>query len=372
MHDASFPSKKANELRTRLEADPRFKRQQQIRDIPPVEPPTRLRRSAKAGFTWGLSRTLAGYVAERDTGIQGKAPKWVVRGMGQDDFYIAKFGQKNGRIEVLSELFNNRLGEAFGFDMAHSGIVRFDQFLYFITRNFRRNEALIHGSLLIAELFAVKPEVLDEVQRVEQEFYSIDFIEEAIFAYCGSDGGSVFQSFVNMLVFDALIGSQDRHAMNWGILRPEVESPGASSFRLAPLFDSARALLWDLPEGKLLMLDNDFAAIRRYVDKSKPCIGPARDHPKVNHCNHFDLLSHLQGRYPHQTEKAALLLTGRSASTIAKHLLSEFPFARGFSGMRKRVITKVLDLREQLVWNALRKGGAQYVQGTFCDAAATD
>jgi HipA-like C-terminal domain len=300
-----FPSGQSNsrqaKLRKLLDADPRSKKLQQIRDTPPIYPPKKLRRAAIHGFTWGLSRTLLGYEAERDTGIQGKAPKWVIRGPnGPDDFFIAKFGKKNGRVEVLTELLNNRLGELLGFEMAHSGIVRCDEFLYFITRNFRKNEALIHGSLLVAETFAVNPSVLDQVQAVEQEFYSIDFIRDTILMYCDVQGEAVFQSFINMLVFDALIGSQDRHSMNWGVLRPEITTDGASAYRLAPLFDSARALLWDLPEGKLLLLDNDHDAIERYVIKSKPCIGPLRDHPKVNHCNHFDFIAHLREKYPHQ------------------------------------------------------------------------
>lgn len=139
---------------------------------------------------------MAGYVVERDTGIQGKAPKWVIRGTaGSDDFYIAKFGKKNGRIEVLTELLNNQIGEALGFNMAHSGIARLDQHLYFITRNFRRNEALIHGSLLIADLFAANPNELESIHATaEQQFYSIDFVKQSIDSYCGTDGAAVSSS----------------------------------------------------------------------------------------------------------------------------------------------------------------------------------
>jgi HipA-like C-terminal domain len=314
-----------------------------------------------------LSRTLRGYVIERDTSIQGQAPKWVLRGPGGvDDFYIAKFGLKNGKVEVLTELFNNRLGLALGFNMAHSGIARLDQHLYFITRNFKRGEQLIHGSLLIAHSFTVAPETLDRIQaKAEQEFYSVDFIRDTILDYCSGDGQQVFQSFINMLMFDALIGSQDRHAMNWGVLRPEVaDYKSGYNFRLAPLFDSARALLWDLPEGKLLRLDGDPEALLKYVKKSKPCIGPRRDHPKVNNCNHFDFISHLRALFPHQIAIIAGLLADKDVRLICQRLLKEFPFRRGFSPLRKRVILRVLETRWLLLREAMREGGTNHVEFT--------
>ena len=329
----------------------------QIRDTPPVEPPGGIWRAAKRGRTWGLSRRMVGYVAERDTGIQGKAPKWVLRGPGgSDDFYIAKFGQKNGKIEVLTELLNNQIGEALGFTMAHSGIARLDQHLYFITKNFRQNESLVHGSLLIEDLFAAKPGDLDTIQATaEQQFYSIDFIKDAIESYCETDGPAVFQQFIDMLVFDALIGSQDRHAMNWGVLRPEAISEGAH-LRLAPFFDSARALLWDLPEGKLLRLDADTHDLAAYVLRAKPCIGPKPNHPKVNHCNHFDFIGSLNIEYPHQIRNAMQRLFDKDVSKIASRILRSYPFDRRFTQLRKRMIVKVLVIRLQLLHDAIGKG----------------
>jgi hypothetical protein len=360
----NFPSPERNRYLRQLEAqlalDPRSKKMSQLRDIPPVDPPLSICRAGARNRRWGITRHMHGYIVERDTGIQGKAPKWVIRGQSSpDDFYIAKFGKKNGKIEIFTELFNNQLGDALGFCMAHSGMVRLDQNLYFLTRNFRREEALVHGSLLIADLFAVGTHHLDQIQAVaEQEFYSIDFIHDAIVSYCDGVGEEVFQQFVDMLLFDALIGSQDRHAMNWGVLRPESNAGGNATFRLAPLFDSARALLWDLPEGKLLKLDADQESLLAYVRKAKPCIGPKRDHPQVNHCNHFDFISSLRAAYPHQTSHAARMIVDKDIKRIAALLLRGYPFFRGFTALRKRLIIKVLGARADLLRGVLGEGGA--------------
>jgi hypothetical protein len=77
-----------------------------------------------------------------------------------------------------------------------------------------------------------------------------------------------------MLVFDALIGSMDRHAQNWGVLQ-QTSLP--EHYRFAPIFDSARALLWLLPERTLVRYNSDEGLLKKHVDASKPCIGPPRN-----------------------------------------------------------------------------------------------
>ncbi len=239
-----FPSRERNALLSRLAEDPRSAKRSQIRVPAPTSPPTRVRRAAVRAVTWDLPRTMPGYEIRQDKQIGGKAPKWVLQGPnGRDDFYIVKFGAKNGPVEVLTELFNNELGRLLTFEMAHSGIARLDEHLYFVTRNFRRGEMLVHGSLIVAAVLNEREEVLETIRpAVEQDFYGVDYIYQAIRDYTGRDADAIFQQFVDMLVFDALIGSADRHPKNWGVLRPEKDDLGTAGFRLAPLFDSARSL----------------------------------------------------------------------------------------------------------------------------------
>jgi hypothetical protein len=345
---SKFPSPDRNRILAQIADDPRFRHKSQIKHKPPVQPPVRVVRSAQRGSTWSLSRKMRGYVVEiADQSIGGKAPKWIVRGqLGSDDFYIAKFGATNGHIEVFTELFNNMLGAALGFNMAHHGTARLDEHIYFVTRNFRKSEALIHGSLMVADILASKAEELDVIDRKkEQEFYSVDFIADVIQKYCGESAENVRQEFLNMLMFDALIGSQDRHAKNWGVLRPETSQSPSTQYRLAPFFDSARALLWDMPEGKLLELDLDNVAFQRYIVNSKPCIGPRRESLKASKCNHIELAANLQELFPHQMDQAYALIADKDIDGIARSILRRFPFDRGFSGLRKRVILKVLNER---------------------------
>ena len=273
----------------------------------------------------------------------GKAPKWVLaQSDNPEDFYIAKLGATNGRAETFTELFNNQLGEALGFEMAHSGVARLDAELYFVTKNFRATgERLVHGSLMIEEVFGAKQETERINYKSEQSFYGVDFLKQVIEEFCKNDAPPIFQKFVEMLIFDALIGSMDRHAQNWGVLQ-QTSLP--ERFRFAPIFDSARALLWSLPESKLMDYDKDETKLRGYVDASKPCIGPPRDHPKVNSCNHFDVAENLVRLYPHLVE-APLERVTAGVVTKASKLLDSFPYLRYLSAVRRKLMLKVLAIR---------------------------
>src|SRR5260370_3716827 len=104
--------------------------------------------------------------------------------------------------------------------MAHSGLARLDYDLYFITRNFREEqERLVHGSLMVEQVFAA-PKATEQIwPSQEQAFYTIDAIRDVIYAFCGLNSDAVFQRFVDRLVFAALLGSMNHPAQNGGVLQ---------------------------------------------------------------------------------------------------------------------------------------------------------
>lgn len=194
----------------------------------------------------------------------------------------------------------------------------------------------------IIEDYYKDEKALDRVRpKVEQEFYSIDFVVNLLEEFCGEDFGHVFSKFVEMLVFDALVGSMDRHAQNWGVVGRIVEP---SQYKFAPIFDTARALIWSLDEEKISRLWLDDKMLNNHLERAKPCLGPERKHPKVNDCNHFEFVENLMKLYPHPTECAL----GKVPADIEKRsakLVRRFPFDMAFSTTRKRLIVKILTIR---------------------------
>jgi len=255
-------------------------------------------------------------------------------------------------------LLINQLGAAFGFDMAHSGVAKLDGKLVFVTRSFlNRDEVLVHGSFLIEEHWHAKGE-LDNIQRSqEQEFYSVDFVLKTIEEYCGGDGPSVIDKFVEMLMFDALVGSNDRHPQNWGVIRASKTQGG---YRLAPIFDTARALLWNTSDDKLLKFQKDEQLLRNHIARAKPIVGPERTFLKAKgtkSCNHFEFLANLFSVLPHLKVTAVTKVPSNLDRIAASLVQRSFPFRGAFNRLRREAILKLLSLRADELVRTLQKGG---------------
>ena len=174
-------------------------------------------------------------------------------------------------------------------------------------------------------------------------------IHDVLREKCGAVAANeLFAHLVEMLVFDALIGSMDRHMQNWGVIA-SVSEP--RTYRFAPIFDSARALLWDYEESKLKTLLTNRAALEGYINRSRPIIGCT----KIGHVNHFGLIRHLITQYPGPTREALSKIEPEKVA-IASKIVREFPFHRFFSPERKQTIRQVLALRADTLNQIAREG----------------
>lgn len=89
-----------------------------------------------------------------------------------------------------------------------------------------------------------------------------------------------------LIIFDALVGNNDRHFFNWGVVR-SIEGRFQPYF--SPIYDTARGLFWNYSEDKLTdivevnkTIDNH---IRKYCKDSRPKIGWENE----KNLNHFRL-----------------------------------------------------------------------------------
>lgn len=276
------------------------------------------------------------------------------------DAYIAKFAHKNGAIETYTELFNNQFGARLGFDMAHSGIARLDGTLHFLSRSFiGEGEQLVHASLMVEKLGLANSAEIATIRTLaqQQRTFDIDLMIEVIRTFCGVDFEAVFEKFMEMLVFDAIIGSMDRHPRNWGVIRPSTDGGDeglAGRIRFAPIYDSARALMWDLTDAKIENLLKSPADLKRYIDHSSPRMGLPNASQK---CSHFSLLSHVGERYGNTLRGVVRSIQG-SPSAVAAALLREWPFCSKFSAVRKRAMVEVINARFERFLTIMRKGGS--------------
>jgi hypothetical protein len=327
-----------------------------IPEVPEIPVPKQFVRVGGHGCTWDLPRRFPGYFVDTEIkGLLGNATKWVIRTHNSDDpQYLIKYAQKFGERETFTEFFINQLGVTLGFSMAHSGIVRLDGTLAFLSQVFTSTkETLRHGSLVIEDYYKDE-KALEKVKRKEEQaFYSADFVVDLLKQFCGDDFNAVFPKFIEMLVFDAVIGSMDRHVQNWGVLET-VTKP--AHYRFAPIFDSARALLWSMDESQVQMLLADSKALRAHIDRARPCLGPKHIFLRGRHCNHFSFIANLLELYPGPTGEAIQKVPD-NVPERSHQLLHRFPFLSEFSNARKQLIVTILRTRVETLKTILEKGG---------------
>ncbi len=246
--------------------------------------------------------------------------------------------------------------------MAHSGLVRLDGALHFVSKSFYRSvgESFAPCSVMLQEHFEKKDLAGIPKGRSEQSFYSIDLLAEIVYNFCGNGFSEVFSSFVEMLVFDALVGSMDRHIENWGVI---VSDSSPRTIRFAPIFDSARSMLWNLSDEqlkKLGTLDGSGAlvpvtpSVMRYVNHSRPLIGIAGQDTSISH---FQLISHILDKYGTLVKEPMWKVRPVAVRRRAVALLGAYPFCSAFTTLRSKLIAKVLEIRaDKLSELCLKKG----------------
>lgn len=323
--------------------------------VPPL--PTKFRRAAvRKTKNWGLPRSFIGFMAA-DPGVlsvRGAAPKCIlVDEADHHVWFMAKASEMWGVQETYTEFFISQLGERLGFPMAHNGLARVDGEIRFISKSFLgTGEKLVHGSIMLESFFSYDLANVGKNPWDEQRTYDIDILDELIRHFCGDDAERVLQGLVEMLIFDALIGSNDRHMQNWGVITTATEP---QAYRFAPIFDSARALLWDYNENRLEKLSRNKHAMEGYANRARPKIGCAKFGKTVNH---FELFGYLIGKYRAYSSDPITRVTPEKL-TAASKIMREYPFRGVFTPLRQLTVTNILRIRaEQLAQIAAEKGQA--------------
>lgn len=204
--------------------------------------------------------------------------------------YIAKTGHKWYPTESITELLMNRLGVVFGLTMADSQIAMIGGQLRFLSRYFLNpgKEELVHGADILAGYLNESTKYVEEVdeQRMTRDLFTLQVIDEAIASLFLYRKDEIMHELVRLIIFDALVGNNDRHFFNWGVIK-SVENHFQPFF--SPIYDTARGLFWNYSESKVKGIveinKTTDSHIQRYCEQSRPKIG----WEGVKNPNHFQL-----------------------------------------------------------------------------------
>ncbi|MDD2385514.1 MAG: HipA domain-containing protein [Bacteroidales bacterium] len=161
--------------------------------------------------------------------------------------YIAKHGHKYYPMESITEFLIYKIGKTLGYNVANAKLALVGGQIRFLSKYFITNictQVLEHGADLYAGYLNNARQFVDDVEfkKLSHNFFTVQFTESVFKHFYPINYSSLMSEFLDMLVFDAIVGNNDRHFYNWGILK-NIKNHVAPIF--APIYDTARGLFWN-------------------------------------------------------------------------------------------------------------------------------
>lgn len=210
--------------------------------------------------------------------VPGEAPKDFITAkeyspgkISRQESYIAKVGAKSYPNESIIEQFITRIGQTYGLNIADSKLRLVDGQVRFLSKYFlkRGNQQLTHGAELFEIIFGKEDYARLAESKKEHEVLSFQMVCEAVRETFPEYETKIVAGFVEMLTFDALIGHNDRHPYNWGVVVPLRKSEAP---RFSPIFDTARALFWNEVEKGVNQKLADKNKLEKYIKECKTAV----------------------------------------------------------------------------------------------------
>lgn len=297
--------------------------------------------------------------------VGGDAPKDLIRlynyGEGRKNNpktwkkYIAKIGHKWYPNESITEHYLTIVGKCFGINIANSKVIIAEDYVRYLSEHFHNEEqTLNHGANILSRFINEENnEWIDELDKnkvLKKEINIVDVLD-AIKKTFPEEYSEIFNSFLHMLLFDALTGNNDRHYYNWGVIS-HIKNEHRPYF--SPIYDTARGLLWNENDKKVVSLQKEInnpnnKKLVKYVLQSVPKISV----PDNIKCNHFELIEFLENKKYFNDEHKSVWTNRKFLDEAILKLNSEFKHL--FIKERREVIQYILELRFKAIAEILNK-----------------
>lgn len=271
------------------------------------------------------------YYSEERIVLKGKREKKLVDAGGKKAFL--KY-QAEGYVtsELCSEKIAYELAKELGFECARVELARDENGKLGILNYLFSNPPKIKHTDIAA--------YLKEASSDRAHFYTLTNIKSVL----DNINADLFRGFVRIMLFDTLIGEQDRHEENWGVLE---DSNGI--VRISPLYDNGDSLARDLASyEKIMEYESGTKNFETYSNRSLTCImkepediidGISRKY------RHFELIDKLITDYPELVQNEVLpilALEDKKIEKIVHKVPSDF-----LTEMHKAYIIKYIIMRKQ-------------------------
>lgn len=248
------------------------------------------------------------YYIVQNQSLDGDAPKQFIRAYFYEEGstvrkrslnswipYIAKTAEKWYPHESVIEYMINRIGLVLGMRMNEVKLVKANGQIRFLSRYFLMdNERLIHGAEICGDHLN-DTDLAKEIainKDTARELFTFEFIRNAIQSVYPTFCDNIVNDLVKMIGFDAIVGNNDRHFYNWGVIDNLKKTRKKPKF--APVFDSARGLLWNTSDQNVINHHRNLGVggkkVVNYVEKAYPRISIEQN----KEANHFELIQFIK------------------------------------------------------------------------------
>ena len=206
--------------------------------------------------------------------------------------------------ESCSEKMSYEIAKVLGYPCAHIELAKD-----------RRGNIGILNYLFIDREREEHHDAIDFINKNEsktKEYYTIENIKKCL----DNIDEKLFDDFLKIMVFDALVGETDRHAENWGI------TLDANGYRISPLYDNGDNLLRDFKDKDLAeKYYNGTKLFDAYIKRAQSLIY------KDDHSGRYklhELIKELYEKYPEQIKKEIVNLK-KLTPDIIEDIVNKIP-----------------------------------------------
>jgi hypothetical protein len=226
--------------------------------------------------------------------------------------------------------------------MAPSCLMWVREQLRFLSEYFlREDESLIHGAEIFAGCAAQDSEFLSQIEKLDaaREIFPLQLVETAVRSRFPDHADTILRDFARLLAFDAIVGNNDRHFFNWGVI---AQVAGKGPARFSPIYATARALFWNTDESVLATFDRKHE-LERFLDRYVLQCYPKTAWDGIKSPTHFELMRKIVTERPSYREAIVRLDTAGLPDKVQALLDGEFEGLA--SPRRKRFIVSCIRKR---------------------------
>ena len=147
---------------------------------------------------------------------------------------------------------------------------------------------------------------LNKDNHERKDYYKISNIKKSL----DELDSTLFNDFIKIMIFDALVGEQDRHEENWGITKE------GNKYKISPLYDNGCSLLRDFKDENYA---KEYYSNRKdfdsFINKSKTYIYKETENKRYKH---FELIKYLNKTYNNEVQKEIKKLNKLTDKKIEK------------------------------------------------------